>query len=82
MSNQLSKHGLPTDITHDSERWIYVLRSMADSAKKTAILDAYMKGFEYVFVMMTGIAASALVASFVIRRFSMDKTLMAQFTAR
>jgi hypothetical protein len=41
-----------------------------------------MKGFHYVFAAMTGIAASALVVSFVIRKFSMDKVFLTQFTAR
>jgi hypothetical protein len=82
MSHHLSQSGLPTDIAHDSERWVFILREMADSPRKTAILESYMKGFHYVFVMMTGVAASALVVSFVIRKFSMDKILSAQFSAR
>lgn len=82
MSTKLSHFGLPTTIAHDSERWVIILRTMADSANKTAILESYMKGFEAVFILVTGIAASALLASLVIRKFSMDKTLLTQFTAR
>lgn len=82
MSKKLQDYGLPGSIAHDSERWVFVLREMTDSPKKTAILESYMKGFDSVFIMMTGIAASALLASFVIRKFSMDKILMTQFTAR
>jgi hypothetical protein len=82
MSHHLSELGLPTDIAHDSERWVFVLREMTDSTRKTAILESYMQGFHYVFAVMTGIAGSALVASFIIRKFSMDKILMTQFTAR
>jgi hypothetical protein len=82
MSGHLTKFGLPAEIAHDSERWVYVLRTMAEGPKKTAILDAYMDGFHSVFIMMTGVAASALVVSFVIRKFSMDKVLSTQFTAR
>lgn len=55
---------------------------MVDSAKKTAILECYVKGFESVFVMVTALAASALVVSLVIRKFSMDKILLTQFTAK
>jgi MFS family permease len=82
MSDHLSSLGLPIEIAHDSERWVYILRSMGDSPKKTAILESYMKGFESVFILMTGLAASALIASFLIKKFSMDKLLVAQFSAR
>ncbi|KAF2035075.1 MFS general substrate transporter [Setomelanomma holmii] len=82
MSGHLSTFGLQKSIAHDSERWVYILRTMEASPKKTAILESYVKSFESVFVVMAGIAASALVASFVIRKFSMDKILLAQFTAR
>ena len=82
MSWRLAESGLPADIAHDSERWVYILREMADGAKKTAILEAYMDGFHTVFIMMTGVAGSALLVSLVIRKFSMDKVLSTQFTAR
>jgi hypothetical protein len=82
MTRRLAKSGLPAEIAHDSERWVYILCTMADGQKKTVILDAYMNGFHSVFIMMTGVAASALVVSFVIRKFSMDKALSTQFTAR
>jgi hypothetical protein len=82
MSHRLSEAGLPIEIAHDSERWVFILREMAESPKRTAILEAYMRGFYYVFAAMTGIAASALIVSFVIRKFSMDKILLTQFTAR
>ncbi|KAH4210187.1 hypothetical protein HBI25_058870 [Parastagonospora nodorum] len=82
MSENLAASGLPAEIAHDSERWVYVLRTMADGPQKTAILEAYMKGFQYVFMMMTGISGSALAVSFVIRKFSMDKALSTHFTAR
>jgi hypothetical protein len=82
MSGKLSDQGLPTAIAHDSERYVFVLRTMADSPHKTAILQSYMKGFESVFIMTTTIGASALVVSFAIKKFSMDKILLAQFTAK
>jgi hypothetical protein len=40
---------------------------MDDGPKETAIPDAYMNGFHSVFIMMSGVAASALVVSFVQR---------------
>jgi fucose permease len=80
MSGHLKELGLPTEIAHDSERWVYVLRTMANDEKKTAILESYMQGFHYVF--MTAVAGSALVVSFAIKKFSMNKRLSAQFTAR
>jgi hypothetical protein len=82
MSGHLADFGLSTDIAHDSERWVYILRNMAKGPQKTAILDSYMTGFHYVFMMMTAVAGSALIVSFMIRKFSMDKVLSTQFTAR
>jgi MFS family permease len=82
MSGRLAEHGLPASIAHDSERWVFILRTMAESEKKTAILESYMKGFESVFYLMTAIAASAMLTSFAIKKFSMDKILLTKFTAR
>jgi hypothetical protein len=82
MSGKLSEFGLPESIAHDSEQYIFVLRTMADSQKKTAILESYMIGFTSVFIMITTISASALVVSVAIKKFSMDKILLAQFSAR
>ena len=74
--------GLPTQIAHDSEQYIFVLRTMTDSPQKSAILSSYMKGFDSVFIMTTAVSASALVVSLIIRKYSMDKILLAQFSAR
>jgi hypothetical protein len=82
MSSKLSSLGLKTDIAHDSERWLYILRDMANGPEKFAIRESYMEGFHAVFIMTLSVAASALVVSLFIRKFSMDKILQAQFTAR
>jgi hypothetical protein len=82
MSGKLSEFGLPESIAHDSEQYIFVLRTMTDSPERTAILESYMEGFTSVFVMMTALSASALVVSVTIKKFSMDKILVAQFSAR
>ncbi|KAJ4363105.1 hypothetical protein N0V83_010225 [Neocucurbitaria cava] len=82
MKNKLSESGLPTDIAHDSEQYVFILRTMTDVTEKTAIVESYVKGFQSVFIMMTVISASALFVSFVIRKFSMDKILLTQFTAK
>jgi len=82
MSGKLSELGLPTSIAHESESYVFVLRTIADSPQKSAILESYKKGFESVYIMLTAVSMSALVASFVIKRFSMDKTLLAQYSAR
>lgn len=76
MQSKLASHGLPGAIAHDSERYIYVLRSMAaDDPRRMLVLDAYMHGFRGVFILMTCVAASALAVSLFIRRFAMDKKL-------
>ena len=82
MSKELSRFGLPTKIAHNSEQFIFILRTMEDMTKKEAILECYVKGFHAVFIMTTAVAVTALLASFFIRRFSMDKSLVTQFTAK
>ena len=82
MSSKLCDYGLTTTIAHDSERYVFVLQTMAGSPQKTAILESYLKGFQSVFILTTAISASALMVSFVIMKSSMDKALQAQFTAR
>lgn len=82
MANKLSDLGLDTAIARNSEQYLLILRDMADSAEKTAIKESYMKGFQVVFITTTAISASALVASLAIRKFSMDRILLAQFTVK
>lgn len=73
MSAALSDAGLPTDIAQDSERYIFILRSMADAdPRKSALLGSYSHGFRAVFLAMTVISAAALLVSASIRRSSMD----------
>ncbi|KAF3052918.1 hypothetical protein E8E11_011635 [Didymella keratinophila] len=82
MSSKLSALGLPTQIAHDSEQYVFVLRTMAEGAQKTAVLESYMHGFHAVFIFVTAISGSALVASFVIRKFSMDKILLTAYSVK
>jgi MFS family permease len=83
MSSKLSSFGLPKAIAHDSERYVFVLRHMAPSdPTRLPILQSYSHGFRSVWIFMTAVSASALVVSFVIRRFDMNKTLVAKFSAR
>ncbi|KAF1960648.1 MFS general substrate transporter [Byssothecium circinans] len=83
MSGKLASYNLPETIAHDSERYIYVLRTMAaDDEKRTLILESYLHGFRAVFMLMMSVAASALVASLFIQGFNMNKKLHSQFTTR
>jgi len=83
MSSKLSSYGLPQAIAHDSERYIYVLRSMAhDDPQRIAVLESYLHGFRAVFVLMTCVSASAFVISLCIKKFSMDKKLQSRFSVR
>lgn len=83
MSSKLSELGLPTAIAHDSERYIHVLRTMApDDPRLSATLDAYLHGFQGVWILMTAICGSALLTSLFIKKFDMNKELVTKFTAR
>ena len=82
MSSKLTALGLPVQIAHDSEQYVFRLRDMAAGTEKTAILESYMHGFHAVFIFVTAISASALIASFVIRKFSMDKILLKAYSVK
>lgn len=82
MLSKLSKLGLPTQIAHNSEQYVFVLQAMSDGPQKKAILESYMHGFRSVFIFATAISGSALVVSLVIRKFSMDKILLATFSVK
>ena len=76
MKSKLESFGLPDEIAHDSERYIYVLRTMAaDDPKRIEILESYLHGFRGVFILMLSVAASAFAASLVIKKFDMNKKL-------
>ncbi|RYO27756.1 hypothetical protein AA0113_g12246 [Alternaria arborescens] len=78
MGSALSDAGLPTDIARDSERYIFILHSMADvDPRKSALLGSYSRGFHAVFVAMAVLSAAALLASLSIRRCSMDTVRLA-----
>ncbi|CAN9388439.1 unnamed protein product [Alternaria alternata] len=47
MSDKLSELGLPTSIAHDSEQYIFVLRTMADSPQKSATLIVVYERFRF-----------------------------------
>jgi len=84
MKHKLSSYGLPDEIAHDSERYIYVLRTMAvDNPERIAILDSYLYGFRGVFILMTCVSGSALAISLIIKKFDMNKQLAAnRFSVR
>lgn len=76
MSSALSESGLPTGIARDSERFVFVLQAMPEEdPRKAALLACYSEGFRKIFIAMTVISASALLASSAIRRFGIDAVL-------
>lgn len=83
MSSALSESGLPTGIARESERFVFVLQAMPEEdPRKATLLACYSEGFRKVFIAMTVISASALLASSAIRKFSMDAVLPAAMGAR
>ncbi|PSN58839.1 MFS general substrate transporter [Corynespora cassiicola Philippines] len=73
MSHALSESSLPTGIAHDSERYVSVLWAMAESdPTKAAVLQSYAAAFHAVFTALTAMSASAWLASFLIKKSSMD----------
>jgi hypothetical protein len=83
MSSKLSSFGLPTAIAHDSERYVFVLRTMDPTdPERLAIIESYVHGFRGVWILMTAMCGSALLVSILIKKFSMDKMLVSNHSAR
>lgn len=83
MAGKLTSFGLPTSIAHDSERYIFVLRTMKETdPQKIAILESYTKGIQSVFILMMAVSASALLVSGTIKKYSMNKELSAAYSAK
>jgi hypothetical protein len=83
MSSALSDSGLPNGIARDSERFVFALQVMPDEdPRKATLLACYSEGFRKVFIAMTVISTSALLASSAIRKFSMDAVLPRAARAR
>lgn len=83
MSSKLETLGLPTSIAHDSERYVFIINKMAPTdPQRIAIIEAYIHGYRGVWILMIAACASALVVSALIRRFSMDKILVSNHSAR
>ncbi len=75
--------GLPSQIAHDSEAYISKLHTMAlNNPVRIGALEAYTHGFQAVWIFMTATAATGLLASVFIKKFSLDKILMSNYSAR
>ena len=82
MKQKLRELGLAEAIAENAEAFVEeTLRHLpADDPVLINALKAYTYGFRGVFVGMTAIAGFALLASFAIKHFSMDKILVSKFS--
>ena len=81
MKKKLNELGLPEDIAKDAEGYVYaVLKSgQVDEAMRSKVLEAYVKGFQGVFIFMTAANGFALMGSVAIKRFSLDRILVSRY---
>ncbi|RDI85373.1 hypothetical protein Vi05172_g4788 [Venturia inaequalis] len=83
MTSKLLSLHLSPSIAKESEAFVAVLKTLKqDNPTRTGAIEAYVHGFRWVFLTMAIAAASALVASAFIKKFSMDKRLLSMYTAR
>jgi MFS family permease len=81
MSAKLDDEHLPEAIAHNAEAFVgQLVKLLPTDPTRIGALQAYLSGFRGVFWTMTAVAGAALVASFVIRRHSMDKILESKYT--
>lgn len=83
MSSKLHALHLDSSIAKNSEAFVAVLKTLhKDDPVRIGAIEAYVHGFRWVFLTMAIAAASALVASAFIKKFSMNKRLQSMYTAR
>lgn len=75
LARRLAHLGLPTAIARNAEAYVPVLRAMAESPEKQAILEAYIWAFRMLFATLAGISGVGLVLGLFIKRYSLDKKL-------
>ncbi|KKZ65311.1 hypothetical protein EMCG_08827 [[Emmonsia] crescens] len=79
MSQNLSKLGLPTEISKNAEAYIETLHTLpANSPSKVRVIECYVKFIQGVFAVMTGFCGLAMFLSFLISNNSMDKDFEAE----
>ena len=73
MAHRLQHLGLPTFIARNAEGYVQILKSM-DVADPTiqAIMQAYVHGFQGVFLVLLAAGVTGLIFGFAIRGYSMS----------
>lgn len=76
MSQKLSGLGLPTEIAHNAEGFIKIMKQMKVSDPvRMGATQAYVHGFQGVWITITVLSGAGLLASLFIKRHNMDKIL-------
>lgn len=74
MSHKLTELGLPPDLAKIAESYVPKLQAMPDHLPvKRDIIEAYTYGIRGIFIVMTALSGLATVASFAIKKHSMDR---------
>ena len=77
MSRVLSDSGLPIKIALDSKYYLSILYTIAETEpKKIIILESYTTSFYAIFISIIALSASALLAGYLIKKFSIDIVYM------
>ncbi|KAK4158735.1 major facilitator superfamily domain-containing protein [Cladorrhinum sp. PSN259] len=80
MVSKLKDLGLPEQIAHDSEAFVVKMAQMdPQDPVRIGALQAYVAGFHGVYWTIFGASIAALLASLIIKRYSMDKLLESKF---
>ncbi|KAK3997976.1 major facilitator superfamily domain-containing protein [Cladorrhinum sp. PSN332] len=80
MVSKLKDLGLPEEIAHDSEAFVVKMAQMdPQDPVRIGALEAYVAGFHGVYWTIFGASVAALLASLIIKRYSMDKLLESKF---
>lgn len=80
MSSKLSDLGISTAIAKVSEAYISTLYELAPpDPLRAGVLGAYVHGFKAIYLVITCVAGSALIASCFIGKHSMDRELESEF---
>jgi hypothetical protein len=79
MKTKLMQLNLPVTIAYNAESYIETLRNLpTGSPLKVQVLQAYVTGLHGVYASMCGLAATALLASFFVKHYDMNKELQTE----
>jgi hypothetical protein len=80
MKHKLVDLNLPEEIALQSEAYIAILHRMGDTLERRVITSAYVDGFRGVFGFFCALSGVALIISFLVKHYNIDRAVSSEHT--